>query len=275
MHTLKEFAARAVEMPAMPEVAQRLLRSFDREDLGLQEVADLIGRDPALAAKMLRLANSARYSPSHTVASVKDAAMMLGLTTLRDLTLSACMAGAMPSPAGFDRLRHWRGSMALAGYSQAVAHAMAEDQDVAYIAGLMLRSGQLLMALVDVQVSHEVEVHLHDPDDRIGWEQTLFGCSHPAISAELASHWHFPTLLVQAFRSAADPMEVRPFNRLGAMLRIASVVTDLRESGLPVAEGLKACQGPLLDHLGLDPVWLESQLPSHDQLVEGVNGLLH
>lgn len=54
-------------LPTMPEVAGKLLKSFDDDNISMATLAALIGKDPALAAKVLRLANSARYSPSHQI----------------------------------------------------------------------------------------------------------------------------------------------------------------------------------------------------------------
>ena len=50
----------ASALPTMPEVAQRLLRSFDRDELSLGELAALVNQDATLAAKRMRLTNSAR-----------------------------------------------------------------------------------------------------------------------------------------------------------------------------------------------------------------------
>ncbi|KPF48335.1 hypothetical protein IP87_02945 [beta proteobacterium AAP121] len=275
MPSLNDYTARAIDIPAMPEVAQKLMRSLSRDDLSLQHVADLVSRDQALAGKVLRLANSSRFSPARNVATLKDATMVLGLGHLRDLTLSACLSGALPSPQGFDRLRHWRGSMAMAAYAQAVAHALGEDQDVAYLGGLMLRSGRILMALVDPQRCLEVDLHATVPDSTIGWEETLMGCSHPQVSTAIAAHWHFPAVLEDAFRAAADPLAARPFSRLGAVLRLASVITDLREAGQDAAVGLAELQAPLLQHLGLQIEDLCLHLPPHEQLLENAQQLLH
>ena len=83
--------ARALTVPAMPEVAQ-MLRAFDPDDLSLLGLSGLIGCDATLAAKVLRVARSARNLPAHTIGTVKDTAAALGLSNLRGLTLSACLS---------------------------------------------------------------------------------------------------------------------------------------------------------------------------------------
>ena len=193
------FVQQACALPAMPEVANKLLRSFDRDDLSLNELAGLIGRDQTLSARVLRLANSARYSPSRSVTSLNEAAMTLGTRTLRDLALSACMVGMFPSIPGFDRLAFWRTTLATAAYAQPLARFLEEDEDAAYLGGLMLRTGQLLMLMVDPDMTQRIGRLSLEIDSRISFENSLLGCSHPEITAELARHWRFPNTLVTAF----------------------------------------------------------------------------
>ncbi len=273
--SIAPFVQRASTLPAMPEVAHKLLKSFDRDDLPLPEIAGLIGRDQTLAAKVLRLANSSRYSPSHTVTSLNDASASLGMRVLRDLTLSASMVGAFPAIQGFDRLSFWRGTLAVAAYAQPIARALDLDEDMAYLGGLMLRTGQLLMWMVDPDHARQAGAQAQELDSRIGFETVQFGVAHPEITAELARHWQFPAVLVEAFRATSQPMEAKPFSRLAAVLRLASVVADCRESGRPVSEGLLSVQGDLVVHLGLDLGWLEEHLPAHDLAVAGVDALMH
>lgn len=139
----------------------------------------------------------------------------------------------------------------------------------------MLRTGQLLMWMVDPDHARQAGLQAKDLDSRIGFETVLFGVAHPEVTAELARHWHFPTVLVEAFRAASEPLETRPFSRLAAVLRLASVVADCREAGLSVTEGLLSTQGELVVHLGLDLAWLEQHLPSHELAVSGVDALMH
>jgi HD-like signal output (HDOD) protein len=269
------YVKQATALPAMPEVAHKLLNSFQQDDLSLGELASLIGRDQALAAKVLRLANSARYSPSHSVSTLQDAAAALGLRTLRDLTLSACMSGAFPAVLGFDRLAFWRSTLAVATYAQVLAPALDADPDTAYLGGLMLRTGQILMVMVDPQGVAEVERHAAGIDTRIGFESAILGVSHPEITAELARHWHFPQTLVNAFGAAIDPLNVKPFCRLGAVLRLASVITDCSLQAVNVAEGLQTSHPELVTHVGLDLDWLLAHLPDPRLAMAGADALMH
>jgi hypothetical protein len=115
MSRIDRFFAQANQLPALPEMAQRLLDCFRREDVSLVELSELIARDSALAARVLRLANSARYGTRRRVAHLPDAAALIGLNGLRGLALAAALVDVFPRPRGFDRQRFWRQNLATAG----------------------------------------------------------------------------------------------------------------------------------------------------------------
>jgi HD-like signal output (HDOD) protein len=274
MPELDAYTDAAARLPAMPEVAHTLLKSFDQDDLSLLQLAELVGKDQALAAKVLRTANSARYAPPKTIANLRDAASVLGLSTMRDLTLASCLTGSLPECPGFDRLHFWRGTLALATYASTLAKALSVDEETAYVAGLTLRTGQMLMALVDPVAFRQVQGLSRTVDQRFAQEVTAFGLSHPVVTAALAQRWRFPPSLVASFAAAANPLAARPFDRRGAVLRLASVVTDSRELGLPVREQLLQVQGDLVTHLGLDLDWLDGHLCDHALATAGADTLL-
>lgn len=268
------YLQQAAAMPAMPEVARKLLKSFDKDNVSLVELTHLVGQDQTLSAKVLRMANSARFAPPRSITALNDAAACLGMRNLRDLTLSAAMTGAFPDLPGLDRLQFWRNNLATGVYAQCLAKPLDADPDTAYLGGLMLGTGQVLMAMVQHELLEEVARHNGELDSRIGFEQALVGRSHPTVTADLAHHWRFPEALVSAFRAAADPMAARPFCRLGAVLRLAAVVNEARNRGMDAADGLQQAQPELVKHLQLDLDWLAGHLPEHSLASAGADQLL-
>ena len=268
------YLQQAAAMPAMPEVARKLLQSFDKDDVSLGELTQLVGQDQTLSAKVLRMANSARFAPPRSITALSDAAACLGMRNLRDLTLSAAMTGAFPDLPGLDRLQFWRNNLATGVYAQCLAKPLDADPDTAYLGGLMLGTGQVLMAMVQHDLLAEVARHDGELDSRIGFEQALVGRSHPTVTADLARHWRFPDALVNAFRAAAEPMAARPFCRLGAVIRLAAVVNEARNRGMDAAAGLQQAQPELVAHLQLDLDWLAGHLPDHALASAGADQLM-
>jgi HD-like signal output (HDOD) protein len=244
----------------MPEVGRKLLRSLDDDSVSLGQIAELIGKDSTLAAKVLRLANSARYSPSHTIGTLQDAAMALGLETLRNLAMAASISATFPEVKGLDRQRFWRHSVRTAGYARLLAKLLQGDADTAYLAGLMLRTGQLMMAMSEADQVTDVEAHAAEPGSRFSLEMHRFGCTHADVTAALAAHWHFPADLVEAFKDANAPLDIRPFSMLAAILHLAEVIADACDQGLDRIDAVKLAVPELVEHLHLDLEFLRLRL---------------
>jgi HD-like signal output (HDOD) protein len=136
----------SVQLRPMNEVAQALIRTLDNEHASIAEIRDLIAEDPALTAKLLRLANSAQFGLRRGVGTLDEAIAMVGIARVRCLSLAACLNDSFPSLPGLDRQALWRNSTVCAGYAQWLASSMGMDGQVAWLTGLMLRLGELLMA---------------------------------------------------------------------------------------------------------------------------------
>jgi HD-like signal output (HDOD) protein len=274
MPTADKFFQNVSALPTMPEVASRLLHTFEDDNVSLGALSALIGKDATLAAKVLRLANSARYRPANDVSSLADAATVLGMQTLRDLALSACLTGAFPTVQGLDRTRFWRHSVATAGYAKALGGLLQIDGDVTYLAGLMLRTGQILIAMTEPKLVADEEAHATEAGCRLSLEMNRFGCTHSDVTAELARRWHFPPALTQAFRDAAEPLEAKPFSLLAAVLRMSEVLADAMELGHPPRAALETAVPELIAHLHLDMDWLEQKLLQCGDVTDGLAVML-
>ncbi|KQV95542.1 MULTISPECIES: HDOD domain-containing protein [unclassified Roseateles] len=274
----ERFFVRHNALPTMPEVASRLLKSFDDDNVGISQIAALIEKDAALTAKVLRLANTAHYSPAHQIATVIDAAHALGLETLRNLTMAACLSGAFPKVQGLDRATFWRHGVATANYARILARMLGADAataDTAYLAGLMLRTGQLLMALDEPHLVADVETHAAEPGSRFSLEEHRFGCTHADVTASLAAHWHFPQAMVEAFKDANTPLEIRPFSLIAAVLHVAEVLADAAEHHDEPVHALKVAVPELIEHLHLDLDLLAAKIAATGDPAAEVEQMLH
>jgi HD-like signal output (HDOD) protein len=274
LNNARKYFQNASQLPTMPEVASQLLQTFGKEDINMQEVAALIGKDGSLSAKVLRLGNSAHYRPAQDVSTIKDAALVLGFFTLRDLTLTACVVGAFPDVKGLDRNRFWKHSLSTANHAKVLARLMQLDADTAYLAGLMLRTGQILMAMQEPDLIADEETHILEPDSRFSLETSRFGCTHAQVTAELARHWHFPAHLAQALEHVSDPLAARPFSLLAATLRMSQVLADAQEMDLNPAQALLNAQPDLIEHLHLDVEWLTQKLSEAPEIQNAQEGML-
>ena len=262
----KRFFAHNIVLPNMPGVAMQVMRSFNDDNMSLNGLADLIGKDPALTAKLLRLANSARYSPLRSVTNLRDATASLGMTTVRKLTIATCLTGTFGSITGIDRERFWRHGIATAHYATQLARMCMIDADAAYLGGLMLRTGQLLMLQMDKAGVVALEAALTAPGMRFAAELARWDCSHVDVTAELARRWQFPELIISAFASATQPMQAQPFSQMGGVLHLAELLADAMDLGVPPIASMEAAAPELVARLRLKTSWLEDKLVNADEL---------
>jgi len=274
MGGIEQFFLGGNTLPAMPEVARQLIASFDDENVDLRTIVDLTEHEQSLALKVLRLANSARYARSRSVTSLNDAAGLLGMERLRNLVLAASIAGAFPRVAGFDRIRFRKHAIATGGYARWLGVILGVDADSGYLAGFMLRSGQLLMARVVPDAIAAVESGCTVPGLRLALEQRLLGCTHAQVTAELARRWQLPQRLIDGFAHTAEPLDARPFSLLAAVLNLAAVMADAGTMGIDPGQALEQANRPLLDHLRLDVPWLQAKAPGYEELTAPVDELL-
>lgn len=149
----KLFASPGYRPPVLPGVALEIVELSQRPNVGFQEVVALLERDPLLAARVLSVAGSALYAPMGNVVSLKQAAVRLGLKTLRDLVLEAALNMRVFRAPGYEapmeRLR--RHASVTAQLARVVCRHGNVEGDYAFVGGLLHDVGMAaaMIALVD------------------------------------------------------------------------------------------------------------------------------
>ncbi len=254
----------SIKLPSMSEVAHALIRSLNDDNTGISEIRDLISKDPALSAKLLRLANSAQFGLPRGVSTLDDAITMVGMAKVRTLALGACLSESFPEIAGLDRKEFWRSSMACAGYAQWLATGLGMDGQQAWLTGMMLRLGELLIVQAEPEVLQEIEKLPHIPGVRWQREARLTGFSEGQITSELARRWNFPPQMVQALAQSADPITTAKFSRLAGVLHLAGLLAEAQPPG-PTA--IATLPDDVISALMLDVDWLESKIPDESTFI--------
>lgn len=135
-------------IPSIPAVLQSVLNELDQsaDSINLLRVADMIGRDEALAAQCLRVANSVLFSRGPAIDSVRGAVRRLGTARTRNIVVSCGVMRIVPSSMGaLDPLIFWQHSLACAIVSRKLARAVGfGDPEKAYLAGLLHDIGYIV-----------------------------------------------------------------------------------------------------------------------------------
>lgn len=263
MHSLDAFFT-TVTLPTMSEVAAALIASLSNENPTAHEVSAIIDKDPALSANLLRVANSAQFGLTRGVSTLDDAIALVGLSRVRALAMSACLTAAFPTLPGLDRDTFWRSCTTCAGYAQWLARGVGVDTQVAWLTGMMLRLGEVLIGQVDLQAIEHIEQQPMQPGDRWKRELQWVGFTEGQITAELARRWNFPFQMVQALQRSHEPLVEQAYSRLGAVLYLSYLLSEMPVTDHDALESLPV---EVLDSLRLDFDWMVATLPQRESFV--------
>jgi HD-like signal output (HDOD) protein len=263
MSSLDSFFA-TVKLPTMSEVAHDLIRTLNNEDATVEEVRDIIAKDPALTAKLLRLANSASFGLPRGVSSLGEAISLAGMSKVRTLSLASCMNDSFPVLPGLNSQEFWNTSMATAGYAQWLAGGVGADGQKAWLTGMMVRLGELLIGQADPKTLAEIEKLPHLPGGRWEREKRLVGFTEGQVTAELARRWNFPADIVQALQQSFDPLAEKSLSRLAAIVHLASLLADTPNASVASLETLPP---DVVTALRLDAQWMQAKFPAAGSFV--------
>lgn len=249
-------------LPSIPKVAQDLITQFDNPTSGIEAIARNIEKDPVISAKILRLANSARFRGARESTSIEDAAMRLGFNTMRTLVLASAVTGAFSAPPSFNLKGFWLKSFQVASIARLLAKQDGKDPEVAFTCGLMHNIGELLIQtgapdMVDRlnarRASASSPAHAAD-------ETLQLGFGYPEVGAELAKRWNLPKQIQDGIAYQAKPHQVPGNGPLPLLVAQACEVSDqLQKYGGPTEQARAELEDELMK--GVDLPQLFATLP--------------
>jgi diguanylate cyclase (GGDEF)-like protein len=181
-------------LPTLPSVAMRALELCQRENLDPNEIAALVGNDPALAARVLKTANSPAFAWRDEVRTLSRAVALLGVHAVRTLILSFSLLRDAPSTELAAMTSYWKRSVLAALAAREIASEIGYSlREEAFLAGLLQDFGILaLRQLGESAYNDLLESAAHDHDRITAGERSIFGCDHAAVGAWLVARWRLP-----------------------------------------------------------------------------------
>ena len=202
-----------VGVVSQPEVVLRLLDLCNDAGSELSDFARVIKSDPAVAGRVMKLANSALFAQRSAVTSLERACLILGLERLKSVSLGFHMSRAVANVGSRDLARRvWTHSVFRACFAAELARQCAPSLvPEAFISGLMLDSGIPLMSTIQGTTYDAIYWANKNPQALYQAESQTLEFTHIDALAALTRRWRFPELL-------AKPM-VHRHRRPGASAR--------------------------------------------------------
>jgi putative nucleotidyltransferase with HDIG domain len=216
-------------LPTLPETVQKVRQVMMDPNSSIGDVAEIITTDPPIAARVLRVANSAAYGFPHRIDNIRLAVSLLGLRETYSLVLTAAIIDRYSESRRFNYGAFWEHSLACATACKIVAQACGQSQRTSVSsAGLLHDIGRIALVEVAAELYSKVSPELHG-DDLVAEEERILGISHAEAGFELASHWGLPVDISQAVRFHHSPQYAVEAREVVAIVGVADRLCRMAE----------------------------------------------
>ena len=210
-----------------PQIAQQVLILTRDPEFDIRDVAACLEKDPALAARILRVVNSSRYGLRHPVTSIRQAASYIGQRSIRLITLTFGLVETLAQGAAQELfLTYWQRALTMAAVASRLTTVDARrETDDAYTAGLLADIGMLVFAQLRTEPYTQLCESTPHGLQLVAEERRAFGFGHPALGARLLETWEVPATLVSAVLRHHEPTPDQD-NRLLLAVQAGDLMAD-------------------------------------------------
>jgi HD-like signal output (HDOD) protein len=227
------------DMPSLPLTALKIIRLANDINSPPQAMLETIKVDPVITGKVLQMINSSYFGLSATVTDLRQALVMLGNNTIKNLALTSALLQTMKSRGSgnsqLDLDGVWLHSLATAVASKIIARAAGLPRlqhDEFFIIGLLHDIGRIFIFqfLADeyvqaLDLTVQEKIPLHEAEIRI------LSMTTQEAGGMLAEKWQLPPNITHGVRFHRTPDQAGDYEKICSIINIASYETSIRAIG--------------------------------------------
>jgi len=197
-------------LPASPQILAQIDPLLASVESSVHDITELLRRDAALTARIIRIANSVMYNRGDPLASIEEALMRVGFSEVYRVTGFAVMAQVANQHIPLYDItgaQFRENSLLSALIMETLARRAGIDTRSAYTAGLLRSTGKIAL---DRAMRSSARYNEIDPYSRGAlneWELATFACTNGEAADTVLKAWRFPEQLVDAVRDHYNPGE--------------------------------------------------------------------
>ena len=200
-------------LPSPTNVAIKIIKLANEPEVDIDRIIKILHCDPALASKILRIANSPLYPYSKKIENLHQAVMVLGLNATISLALSFSLMKSLQTHrrSGLDYSLYWKRAI-LAGTACRVLGAacgLAEIEEL-YLSSLIQDLGMLALDQVFLDLYNPPELDQTCHASIIAHEKQCLAVNHAAVGSWLLTQWNFPDRIRLAIAGSDDSSRIPP-----------------------------------------------------------------
>lgn len=242
-------ALKTNRLPSLPHVLVDMLDACHGQNVSFQDMSQIIGRDAAITARVVALANSSYYNRGRRVDSLERALFMLGTNTIKTIVITASIqqffSGFSSTHTAYLR-QFWRQSLgcALMAKSLAILTSYA-DADEAYLTGLLHNIGELVLETNYGEAYQQLRDQADSSLAQVNAEHAQLGISHPQVGAWLLREWGISDFAADAL--AYHHTRLSDVSDAHHLVKIIYLAAQMSEDLHQIGESQHACAEALFD----------------------------
>lgn len=210
----KEIVAWVSDLPPLPHVAAQALTLIEDPDTTAGKLTQLLGQDAALAARVLKISNSAMFSRQREISTINQAIMTIGFKTLKGIIVAATLKQLNRKFGPVEKMI-WENSTCTSIAARLTATALKKPYvEELFLFGLLHDLGKLVLMRQIPKEFEEVVKKTKNGKTFVEVEQQSFGFAHPLIGALVAKKWNFSPDTCQAILHHHDEIPIKVENEL-------------------------------------------------------------
>ncbi len=230
MTTIHDYFKERMKLPSLPAIALKILAAVRQDESSFEELAQIIVADPALAARVLRIANSSLYGFSNTVSSISQATALIGTDALKNIALSfVIVQDFQDAPQGsFNMNLFWRRAITAAVAVETLAKYVGMQNRDLFVAALLQDIGVLILFLSDplgyASLQDEKRVNGKTTCEV---EQPYFGFDHTEVSSHLLTIWNLPETICRPIRLHHSEEKDEMYGEAALLLELSDKISAM------------------------------------------------
>lgn len=259
-------AGREYSLPPRPEVVAEVLALIDDPTADSRRLARLVHGDPALAAHVLRVANSPAWRGRSPIVTLQQAVARLGMRNLQEIVLCVGMSEVYRAPGHDQTAREiWRHALATAFYAKIVARTCRENVEAAFLGGLLHSVGQPVVLREAARRAKRKRIAVtREEIMQVVREQQW------EVGLGLARSWELPDVVRASIEWFGAPDEAHRHRSQVHTVALAAQLSQEMLEGLPIDE---EAIFPLTDALDLYPEDLDAVRESEATVQEAMKAM--
>ncbi|WP_423897635.1 HDOD domain-containing protein [Candidatus Pelagadaptatus aseana] len=186
-----------IQVPLLPEVANKAVTLSQDPESDAIQLSQLIQSDPSLAAHVMRIANSAAYTPSASLVSLQQAITRLGMNLICDIAVAASVSTKMFNTPGHEsHIEYiWQHALATALWSKEIARSCRLNVEATFLCGLLHSIGRPVLIQTALDSCSRLQLTISS-DELYAIEDYL----HMEVGSCVLKKWEMPMIICESLQ---------------------------------------------------------------------------